>query len=142
MSSDTDENPVKVVLDTNILISAIAFEGKPKKVLDLVLEERIIAYTSPILLAEFKEVYRKKFGLLKEDFESTIRSIEEIFVILQPTKTFHILDDEDDNRVLEAAIEGKCSCIVTGDKELLELEKYKNIKIISAKEFLDIYYEK
>lgn len=142
MSSDTDESPVKIVLDTNILISAIAFRGKPKKVVDLVLEERIIAYTSHVLLAEFKEVYRKKFSLLKEDFELTIKNIEEIFIILQPTETLHVLGDEDDNRVLEAAVEGNCDYIITGDRELLELKKYKSIKIVSARQFLDIFYEK
>ena len=136
MSSDTDKNPVKVVLDTNVLISAIAFGGKPKEVLDLVLEEKIIALTSPILLAEFKEVYRKKFSLLEEDFELTVRSIEEIFEILQPKKTLHILNDEDDNRVLEAAVEGKCSFIVTGDADLLTLGTFRKIIILTPSDFL------
>lgn len=141
MSLDTDESPVKVVLDTNILISAIAFGGKPKNVLDLVLEEKIIAITSPILLAEFKEIYRKKFPLLEEDFELTIKNIEEIFWILQPTKTLDLLRDNDDNRVLEAALEGKCDYIVTGDKDLLELKSYKTIQIVTAEQFLKIQEE-
>ena len=50
MSSDTDESPIKVVLDTNILISAIAFGGKPKDVLDLVLEERIMYLEENLVL--------------------------------------------------------------------------------------------
>lgn len=141
MSSDTDESPVKVVLDTNILISAIAFGGKPKDVLDLVLEERIIAITSPILLAEFKEIYRKKFPLLEEDFELTIKNIEEIFGIIQPTKTLDLLRDNDDNRVLEAALEGNCNYIVTGDKDLLELKSYKAIQVVTAEQFLKIMAE-
>jgi|SRR3989344_5150464 len=141
MSSDTDESPIKVVLDTNILISAIAFGGKPKDVLDLVLEERIIAITSPILLAEFKEIYRKKFPLLEEDFELTIKNIEEIFGIIQPIKTLDLLRDNDDNRVLEAALEGNCDYIVTGDKDLLELKSYKVIQIVTAEQFLKIMGE-
>lgn len=136
MSSDTDENPFKVVLDTNVLISAIAFGGKPKEVVDLVLEEKIIALTSPILLAEFKEVYRKKFPLLAEDFELTVKSIEEIFEISQPKKTLDILNDEDDNRVLEAAVEGKCSFIITGDSDLLTLKKFRQIEILKPDDFL------
>ena len=136
MSLDTDESPVKVVLDTNVLISAIAFGGKPKDILDFVLEEKIIAITSPILLAEFKEIYRKKFPLLKEDFELTIENIEEIFGIIQPLKTLDLLRDNDDNRVLEAAVEGKCNYIVTGDKELLNLGNYQGIKIVTPDQFL------
>lgn len=136
MSSDTAENPVKVVLDTNILISAIAFGGKPKQVLDLVLEEEIEAIISPILLAEFKEIYRKKFPLKREDFELTIKNIEEMFQTIYPKKTLNILSDEDDNRVLEAALEGNCSYIVTGDKELLNLVTFKNIHILTADQFI------
>lgn len=63
MSLDTDENRVKVVLDTNILISAIIFGGKPNQVLLLVLKDKIQAITSPILLAELREVLNKKFPL-------------------------------------------------------------------------------
>lgn len=138
MSLDMDENLVKVVLDTNILISAIAFGGKPKEVLDLVLEEKITAIISPILLAEFKEIYRKKFPLLKEDFELTIENIEETFETVQPTKTLDILRDNDDNRVLEAAVERKCNYIITGDNELLGLGIYEEIKIVTADQFLNI----
>lgn len=141
MNSDTDESLVKVVLDTNILISAIAFGGKPKEVLDLVLDEKIIALTSAILLAEFKEIYRKKFPMLKEDFELTIENIEEIFETVQPTKTLEILRDEDDNRVLEAAVEGKCQYIITGDKDLLDLKSFQGIKIVTADQFLNILNE-
>lgn len=136
MSSDTNENPVKVVLDTNVLISAIAFGGKPEEVLNLVLEEKIIGLTSPILLAEFKEVYRKKFQLRAVDFELTVKNIEEMFEILQPKKTLEILNDDDDNRVLEAAIEGECSYIITGDTDLLTLKKYHGIIILTPDEFL------
>ncbi len=126
-----DENPVKVVLDTNVLVSAIAFGGKPKKILNSVLEEKIVASISPILLAEFKEVYTKKFPLLKEDFELTFKSIEEIFEITQPDEILEILKDKDDNRVLEAAIEGNCDYIITGDSELLDLKVYRKIKIVT-----------
>ena len=133
-----DENPVKVVLDTNVLVSAIVFGGKPKEILNLVLEEKIVASISPILLAEFKEVYTKKFPLLKEDFELTFKSIEEIFEITQPDETLEILKDKDDNRVLEAAVEGKCKYIITGDKELLDLGIYKGIRIVTPDQFLNV----
>lgn len=136
-----DENLVKVVLDTNVLISAIAFGGKPKEILNLVLEEKIAASTSPILLAEFKEVYTKKFPLLKEAFELTFKSIEEIFEITQPDKILDILKDKDDNRVLEAASEGNCDYIITGDSELLELKVYRKTEIVTPDQFLKLLKE-
>lgn len=137
MNSVTDEN-LKLVLDTNILISAIAFGGKPEEVLNLVLDEKVIAVTSPILLAEFQEVYNKNFPLKFVDFELTLERIEEIFKMVKPKRSLKIVRDEDDNRVLEAAVEGNCDFIITGDKDLLDLGKYKKINIMKADEFLEI----
>ena len=133
-----DENLVKVLLDTNILISAMVFGGKPKQILNSILEEEFLAITSPILLAELKEVLNKKFPLRETDFKLTIKNIEEIFKTIQPKKTINILNDNDDNRVLEAAIEGNCKYIVTGDKELLSLKSYQGVKIVTAGEFLKL----
>lgn len=127
---------LRVVLDTNILISAIVYKGKPRQVLNLVLEENIEAFSSPILLAELTEILIKKFSLTLEEINIIEQVIKDIFEIVYPKKTLHIQRDEDNNRVLEAAIEGKCDYIVTGDKELLELSIYKDIKIINADQFL------
>ena len=62
MNSGMVKKPPKVVLDTNLLISALVFGGKPKQVYNLVLEKQIIGITSPILLAELTEVLTKKFN--------------------------------------------------------------------------------
>ena len=138
MNFDTDENLVKVLLDTNILISAMVFGGKPKQTLHSILEEEFLAITSPVLLAELKEVLSKKFPLRETDFKLTIKNIEEIFKTIQPKKTINVLKDDDDNRVLEAALEGNCKYIVTGDKELLRLKSYHNVRIVTADQFLKL----
>lgn len=127
---------LRAVLDTNILISAIVYKGKPRQVLDLALEENIEAFTSPILLAELTEALTKKFSLTLREISTIEEQIKDIFEIVYPKKTLHVQRDEADNRVLEAAVEGKCDYIVTGDKELLELNKYKSIKIVNAYQFL------
>ena len=106
--------------------------------MDLGLEENIEAFTSPILLAELAEALTKKFSLTPEQIALTEKEIKDVFRIVYPTKTLHIQKDEDDNRVLEAAVEGNCNYIVTGDKELLDLGTFKGIKILTADEFLDI----
>lgn len=134
--SGMGKSPVKVVLDTNILISSLGFGGKPRQVLSLVIDGQIIALTSPVLLAELQEVINKKFPLLRENLELLLKEIEEIFVIIQPKEILKITQDEDDNRVLEAAYEGKCDYIITGDKELLSLGSFKKIKILTANQFL------
>ncbi len=129
-------NKAKVVLDTNIIISAIGFGGKPRKILNLVLDKRICAVTSPVLLAEFEDIIFKKFLLLADGFEKINRQIRKNFKLVSPQKTINILKDEPDNRVLEAAISEKCSHIVTGDKELLKLHNFRKISILTADEFL------
>lgn len=126
----------RVVLDTNILISGILFGGKPGEIINLVIDEKVSGITSSILLAELIEVLNKKFEFPQEEIELIKQEIEESLLIVNPKKPIHKLNDEDDNRVLEAALEGKCNVIITGDKELLELAHFQDIEIITPEEFL------
>ena len=131
-----DVKPVRVILDTNILISAIGFGGKPREILRFCLENKVKAITSQILIAELQEVISKKFPELIYKLDQIQRRINKKFKKVQPKNILKILNDEDDNRVLEAAAEGKCSYIITGDKELLDLRVFKNIKIVTVDQFL------
>lgn len=135
MNTAMAANP-KVVLDTNVIISAVGFGGKPGQVLLLALEEEIHAVTSEVLLAEVQEILIKKLALSSSDVELIIAEIEDKFEIVAPKQSLRVVRDEDDNRVLEAAVEGNCDFIITGDQDLLELKKYKKIKILTAEEFL------
>jgi len=136
MNLGTSKDPVKVLLDTNILISAVGFGGEPRKVFLLALQKKIQAVTSPILLAELREVISKKFPKLVPYLTRIEKGIKKSFIIVQPEMTINILKDTDDNRVLEAAVDGECEYIVTGDKELLELDTFRRIKIIPVVHFL------
>lgn len=131
-----DVKPLKILLDTNIIISAIGFGGKPRIILQLILDKKIKAVTSPVLLAELADVVAKKFPKLADNFEITMKQIKHKFKVIQPVKTVSMVNDEDDNRVLEAADEGDSDFIITGDKELLELGKFKGIQIVTAMQFL------
>src|SRR5579872_7363409 len=104
MTSDIRKNPVKVLLDTNVLISALGFGGKPRQILLLVLEKKIKAVTSPILMAEFHEVINKKFPNLTIQLPLIETKLKKIFFIVHPKESLDIVRDKDDNRVLEAAI--------------------------------------
>lgn len=138
MNIGTAENPVKIIIDTNIIISGIGFGGKPRKILQLILDNKIKAVISPILLAELEDVITKKFPKLANNFELINKKLRKKILVVKPKDSINVLKaDPDDNKVLEAAVEGKCSYIVTGDKELLDLTSYKNIKIITADQFLD-----
>lgn len=138
MSIGTAANPAKVTLDTNIIISGLGFGGKPREILDLILDNKIKAVTSPILLAELEDVITKKFQKLAYSIEPINKQIRKKFKIVKPKITLLVVKDEPDNRVLEAAIEGDCKYIVTGDKELLRLGTYQSVKIVTADQFLKL----
>ena len=129
---------LRAVLDTNILISGIIFKGKPRQVLEKVFEERLKAVTSRILLAELTEVLTKKFPLLREKTIIAEQEIEKVFEVVRPSIKVQVQEDDDDNRVLEAAVEGTCDFIVTGDRQLLNTKIYRGIKIVTASQFLDL----
>lgn len=126
----------RVVLDSNVIISAVVYKGKPRIILDLAFEQRIETITSPALLVEVMEVLAKKFQLLKEELDLINEEIENDFEIIHPRTALHLVRDEDDNRVLEAALEGDCDYIISGDEDLLNLGQFKNIKIVTPDEFL------
>ncbi len=131
------KNRVRVLLDTNVLVSAIVFGGTPKKVLDLILKDKIIGVSSTSLMAELDEVVHKKFPFRISDLEYLEEQMRVDFKIVKPRKILKIARDDDDNRVLEAAVAGECDYIVTGDEDLLILKKYKDLKILTPGEFLD-----
>lgn len=141
MNTGTAANLHKVILDTNILISAVGFGGKPREILNLVLKKQIKAFTSPTLLAELEDVIHKKFPILSEDFNRLRRQIKKNFKIVRPKETIEVLKDTDDNRVLEAAIEGNCDYIITGDSELLGLNVYRKVEIITPEQFIKLLKE-
>lgn len=128
----------RVVLDSNILISALIFKGKPDRVVTLAQRQTIQAITSEILLAELYRVLTDKFVYSQSEiamFDANLRSFMEV---VMPTESLAVVDDETDNRVLEAAVAGNCDYIVTGDKLLLNVRKYKSIKILSVSDFVKL----
>lgn len=138
MNIGTVKKPPRVVLDTNIIISALIYGGKPQQVYDLSLNKQIFVITSLILLAELTEILIKKFNFDLNRIKQLEKIVKRNFQTVHPLKTIKLLEDQDDNRVLEAAYEGNCDYIVTGDKELLKLSVFKKIKIVTADEFLNI----
>jgi putative PIN family toxin of toxin-antitoxin system len=129
----------RVVCDTNIYISAFIFPGgNPDQVLELARQGLIELYTSHFILGEFRQVLREKFRLSEPTIEELVERIRHIATILQPKiKLAVILEKDDDNRVLECAVEARAHYLVTGDtKHIQPLKEYQGIKIYSPAEFL------
>lgn len=128
---------IRVCLDTNILISAFLFSGKPAQIFDLAVEGKITLLTSPAIVAEFGRVLRDKFKRDERYIKRQLKVITDVAEIVTPKKKISELKYDPDNRVLESAVSGKVDYIVTGDKKhLLPLEKFREIPVVTASQFL------
>jgi putative PIN family toxin of toxin-antitoxin system len=129
---------VKVVVDTNVLISALVFPGGvPEQVYRLAIEGRITLVTSPPLLAELGRVLTEKFGWQDVYLRAALAQIVRIGEIVEPVERVSIIaDDPDDDRVLEAAQTAGAAVIVSGDRHLLSLGRWEEIAILTPAEFL------
>ena len=130
---------MRVVLDTNIYISAFLFAGKARKVLELLIENRIGAFISDEILNEIKQVLnREKFGLDKEHVDAIITEIAGITHKVYPDESIrHVCRDSADHIILECAVKSKADFIITGDHDLLVLQDFLGTHIISPAPFLE-----
>jgi len=129
---------IKVVLDTNILISAIIFGGIPKQILQLIIDQQIQGFISPYIIFELKEVLYKKFNYDILELEKIEQMVKECFLLVFPRKEIRIINNcQADNRILECAIEAKADFLITGDnKHILKIKKIKKTLIVGPKKFL------
>ena len=131
---------MKIVLDANIFISSFFWGGNPRMVL-----ERVITRTDELLITkeildEIEEVLnRPKFHVGKNEIEYYLQSIEEIaHKIVTKNRLTKASRDKADNKYIECGIAGKANYIISGDIHLLEIREYDNLKIVTAKEYLEI----
>lgn len=133
---------LRIVLDTNVIVSAIIFKGKPREIYDFALSERVTTITSSTLLSELTGILTKRFLLSSAEVNGIEHEVREIFEVVNPKKSIHVARDVDDNQVLEAAVEGTCQYIITGDKDLLDLKMYHQITIVTPGDFLQLLKKK
>lgn len=129
---------MKIVCDTNILISGILFGGKPREILRLCSSGTVVNFISPDILKEVEEVLlQPKFGLNEEQVYEIIRLFRDTFTLVSPDRRLSVVTaDPDDNRILEAALLAEADAIVPGDAHLLGLVNWNGIPVLSADTFL------
>lgn len=129
----------RVVLDTNVYLSGIIFGGNPKHILDLILDRKITAFTSPAILLEISQKLQEKFGWSKNQILTTVKTLAKTVTVVSPQRKLNVVkSDKTDNKIIEAAVEAEADYIITGDKHLLQIRKYQNIKIVFPSSFLSI----
>ncbi|HLA51262.1 MAG TPA: putative toxin-antitoxin system toxin component, PIN family [Thermodesulfobacteriota bacterium] len=128
---------MRIIFDTNIFISAFILPGSSaEKAILKVIEGPDELIISHDIIDEVLTILSNKFSRNREALSRTAVNLAEIGIIVKPTERINIFQDEPDNRILECAAAGKADAIVTGDKEMLKLGSYKEIKIITLKDYL------
>lgn len=130
--------PSRITPDSNILVSALVFGGKPLLLIEMALRGEVLLFISDAILHESLRVLREKFGFSEERAARAEEYISKVTTRVQPSnKIDAIKEDPDDNKVLECAEAAGCGYIVTGDLDLLRLGKYGEIRIVTVRVFLD-----
>ena len=129
---------MRVVFDTNILVSALVFPGgRAEAALLRIVEERDQLLVSRALLTELLDVLARKFARDTEELARVAVFIDSVSLTVKPRRRIRVLRDEPDNRVLECAVAGKADVIVTGDKALLDLREHSSVRILSLRDYLE-----
>lgn len=129
---------LKVVPDTNILISAVFWRGNEYKVIKKGLEKEYQLVLSPKIINEMTDKLGNKFDFPENKIKLWTDMLLYFANIVEPTEKLEVVkDDPDDNKIVECAVESNADYIVTGDKHLLKMKKFRNINITNASEFLE-----
>lgn len=131
---------MKIVCDTNILISAYVYPGGTMdEILDIARRGDVRLCLSPDIISEFKAVLVRKFKYSAEEAGVFIGRVLAIATLVYPSERLSIVKRVDaDNRILECAVAAKADYLITGDKrDLLPLKEIGKTKVITAREFLE-----
>lgn len=130
----------RVVFDTNILVSAIISRGNEFLLLDAVSGGKLDLFISPSLFSEFFRVL--SYPRLQKHLRAKEERIDKVLGLaffVEPDDSVEVIrEDPSDNRVLECALAAEADFIVSGDKHLLKLEKFRGIPIIRSRSLLEL----
>lgn len=126
---------MRVLLDTNVLIAAFVARGACSELFEHCVRNHALVI-SPALLAELDTTLRRKFGATVRDAHAVVALLRRRVDLIDPRPLDRpVCRDPDDDQVLAAAVSGRCDCIVTGDKDLLVLESFDGIPIVTPMMF-------
>lgn len=132
----------KVVLDTNVIVSALLFKGKLSVIVNLWKEGRI----NPVLSKEtFKELIKvlayPKFSLTEDEIRKLVEEeIVPYFELISSTAVVkNVCQDPDDDKFLSCALSASADFVVSGDKDLNKIKQYKNIKIVTPQKLFQFF---
>lgn len=129
---------MKIVIDTNVVASAIFFGGRPRQLLEMLLNKELESFVTQEIIEEYKETV----DYLKNKYSSKPLQIPLTHIIsacqlIESNTVVKVCRDPDDDKFISCAIDAKCVYIVSGDKDLLTVKEYKDTEIITVAEFFE-----
>jgi len=134
---------MRLVLDTNVVASAMLWGGNPKRLLQARREKRVELFTSVTMLAELTDIlgrrkFEKKIAASLLTIDQLVDGYAELAQVMRPTPTPRIVSDPDDDVVIGTALAARADLLVTGDRGLLDVGAYQGVRIVSVAEALGI----
>ena len=132
---------MRVVLDTNVLISAVISTGVPHDVVVAGYDGEFQLIVSEATVTEFRETLHKypdRFGLTDEEIRTEVETLQYFAEFVDPDEEITAVeDDPDDDKFLEAAVAGNTQYLVSGDEHLLALDSFRGVEIITPRTFYE-----
>lgn len=129
---------MRIVIDTNVLASAVFFGGKPFQLLRYIMADRVDAVASKEIVDEYEEIiYRLQQKYPAINTRIPLQEFLARLEIIRVSSDIHISRDPDDDKFISCAVDGKCLYVVSGDSDLLSVGKYADIEILTVTEFLN-----
>ena len=130
---------MKVVLDTNVLVSALIKAGRPRELLFKIVEEEVLILSRSIL-EEFLKVAddpRIRRYVSVDDIIAFLKVVGSVAEIVRVRSRFKVVkEDTADDIILRTAYDGKADYVVSGDNHLLSMREFRGIKIVTVDEML------
>jgi putative PIN family toxin of toxin-antitoxin system len=134
---------VRVVIDTNVLVSTLIDDGKPRKLVFELLDKHVVILSRQMLVELADVLSRDKFNVTGSQVDRFVSSLVRMSKMVPNGARFKVLsEDPDDDIVLNTAYSGRVEFIVTGDQHLLALSQFKKTKIVNVTQMQDILKEK
>jgi len=131
---------IRIVLDTNVIVSALVFGGVPRGVLELAESGQCELFYSRPIQTEVRRVLAEKFDWPQAMLQQALPVLWAIGTLVSPRITLNAVPaDPDDSRILECAVEASAQAIVSGDHDLLALQTYNSIRIVTPRQFLQLF---
>lgn len=127
---------MRIVIDTNVVISGTFFGGYPRKVIESVGKNGLYACATLEIVNEYEEIVdemiRRKQGHLRRDI---LKPFIGGLKMIDPFTKVAVSRDPDDDKFISCAVDAKALYVVSGDKDLLEIGRYRFVEILTAAEF-------